>query len=772
MICRVRHGRPAIEMLRSTGRHPQVGHATGDDTGNAQPLGRESLLLGWLGTSEETVTNRNQLCKVGTRALVTRLRYDGLVGTSETLRSVLEAGSTSKRLDELSTARVIGQTALKVHAAQQKAGPGKAVGPITPGAVAIATNGDITLTPPDRQGALAYSAPETISGSSDRRSDVFSLGVMMWEALTHQRLFEAMNDAAVKAAVTERDITPPGEINANIPAELSAICMKALARNPADRYQSTKVMAVEIEEMLSEAGYEDNNEQVAAYMAELPKQREGAKAKLPAPHVAKPITSSPPMAIPKVSSPTSPPPSVLATPPSPSPAMTMLGTAPGPMPAAPAPVAVGSAPMAPVLPATKSPSGSTPPIAAASADAAQPSTEAVAMTLTPPPGMTVAPSSAPAPREAPPYVPKSNGTNGAGASDTMPAAKPDPAAPHPAAIVALPSARRDPTDTGGRKSQELLGNWGWQTDSVAAIDDEDDYAPGQTSRKTLIYLIGGGLVLALVVTVIAVGFGGSKKKPEPAAAAKPANADMMATPEAPKPAAVVASAGSDVGSSADVGAGSNAEPVGSAAVATGPSPEQIAGSATEPKPEPVAVAPEPKVEPKPEPKPEPKIEPAPEPKIDPKTTKPDKIAKVEPKPDPKIDPKAAKTTKPDKIAKVEPKLDPKTTKVTKTTKPDKIAKIEPKATKTTKPDKADVETSYRNGIQQFARGDTNGALTSLRTSLAGNPNYPPTWRGLGLVFEKMGEKDQARAAFRRYLQLSPNAGDAEQIRSRLERLGS
>lgn len=67
---------------------------------------------------------------------------------------------------------------------------------------------------------------------------------------------------------------------------------------------------------------------------------------------------------------------------------------------------------------------------------------------------------------------------------------------------------------------------------------------------------------------------------------------------------------------------------------------------------------------------------------------------------------------------------------------------------------------------------TSAALASLRTSLAGNPNYAPTWRGLGLVFEKMGEKDQARAAYKRYLQLAPNAGDADQIRSRLERLGS
>ena len=46
-----------------------------------------------------------------------------------------------------------------------------------------------------------------------------------------------------------------------------------------------------------------------------------------------------------------------------------------------------------------------------------------------------------------------------------------------------------------------------------------------------------------------------------------------------------------------------------------------------------------------------------------------------------------------------------------------------------------------------------------------------TWRGLGLVYEKMGAKGQARSAFKRYLQLSPNASDADQIRERMDKLG-
>jgi serine/threonine protein kinase len=191
------------------------------------------------------------------------------VGTSETLRSVIDAGRTTKRLDELTTARVIGKIAEQLHAAHQKAGAGKAIGPIAPTAIAIASTGALTLEL--GPASLGYSSPElTSGGTADRRSDVFSLGVVMWEALTHQRLFDAMNDAAVKVAIQGREIASPSELNANIPAELSAICMRALARTPADRYQSAKVMAVEIEEFLNEAGYADNDELLAMYVAGMP----------------------------------------------------------------------------------------------------------------------------------------------------------------------------------------------------------------------------------------------------------------------------------------------------------------------------------------------------------------------------------------------------------------------------------------------------------------------------------------------------------------------
>ena len=99
-----------------------------------------------------------------------------------------------------------------------------------------------------------------------------------------------------------------------------------------------------------------------------------------------------------------------------------------------------------------------------------------------------------------------------------------------------------------------------------------------------------------------------------------------------------------------------------------------------------------------------------------------------------------------------------------THEPPRVARVEPPRPR------VDVEAAYKQGLQLYMRGDTQGALSSLRSALAANPSYAPTYRGLGLVFEKLNEKDQARAAYRKYLQLAPNAGDADHIRNRLERL--
>jgi hypothetical protein len=86
------------------------------------------------------------------------------------------------------------------------------------------------------------------------------------------------------------------------------------------------------------------------------------------------------------------------------------------------------------------------------------------------------------------------------------------------------------------------------------------------------------------------------------------------------------------------------------------------------------------------------------------------------------------------------------------------------------PSGPDASALYKQGVQAFVRGDTKGALAALQKAKAVNPSFGPTWRVLGQVYRKLGEKGQAKAAFERYLSLEPRASDAAQIRQQMNQL--
>ncbi|HEX4419681.1 MAG TPA: protein kinase, partial [Kofleriaceae bacterium] len=196
--------------------------------------------------------------------LPTMGKPDSAPGDGLSLQAVIES---ARRLDELSCARAIGNVALAVHTAQKG---GQPLATLTPSAIILSADGDVKFIPGTGTGSPRYAAPEMLrGGTGDRRSDVFALGAVLWEALAHDRLFDGASDDAIKQAVLHFAFRPPSELNANVPAELDAICKKALARDPADRYQSAKVMAAEIDAVLDDAGYPESNEQIASYVTKL-----------------------------------------------------------------------------------------------------------------------------------------------------------------------------------------------------------------------------------------------------------------------------------------------------------------------------------------------------------------------------------------------------------------------------------------------------------------------------------------------------------------------
>src|SRR5204863_5805712 len=86
-------------------------------------------------------------------------------------------------------------------------------------------------------GTLRYMSPEQARGRDvDARTDIFSLGVVLYEMITRQPLFSGDNSADVVAAIIHKEPPPLGQLAPNAPAELERIVHKALAKDCRNRY--------------------------------------------------------------------------------------------------------------------------------------------------------------------------------------------------------------------------------------------------------------------------------------------------------------------------------------------------------------------------------------------------------------------------------------------------------------------------------------------------------------------------------------------------------
>ena len=98
------------------------------------------------------------------------------------------------------------------------------------------------------KGKFSYMSPEQCQSKPiDRRSDVFSIGILLYELSTLSKLFRGGSDFAVLQNIIEQPIPPPSTRVANYPPELEAIVMKALAKSPADRYQTAQALQLDLE---------------------------------------------------------------------------------------------------------------------------------------------------------------------------------------------------------------------------------------------------------------------------------------------------------------------------------------------------------------------------------------------------------------------------------------------------------------------------------------------------------------------------------------------
>jgi len=207
----------------------------------------------------------------------------------ESLADVIVASKKAPRLGIYSMVALVAECAEALHAAHTWCGmDGRPLSvvhrDVTPGNIIVLYNGDVKLvdfgvakargravvtgTDTRLKGKIGYVAPEQLDGhEADPRCDVFSLGIVLWEALTLRRLFWAPTEAAVVRAILSGRVTPPSQVMTTVPRELDAICQRALARRPDERYPTARAFCDDLRGFLREANYHDHERVVASFMS-------------------------------------------------------------------------------------------------------------------------------------------------------------------------------------------------------------------------------------------------------------------------------------------------------------------------------------------------------------------------------------------------------------------------------------------------------------------------------------------------------------------------
>ena len=120
------------------------------------------------------------------------------------------------------------------------------------------------------KGKLSYMSPEQCMGKPlDNRSDIFSMGVVLYEWLTGFKLFTGDSEVAILKSITEGKIYAPSYFKADIPEGVEAILMKALEKDRERRYQTAWEMQYDLDQFLSQYEFTPSNIHLSNFLKQL-----------------------------------------------------------------------------------------------------------------------------------------------------------------------------------------------------------------------------------------------------------------------------------------------------------------------------------------------------------------------------------------------------------------------------------------------------------------------------------------------------------------------
>lgn len=120
------------------------------------------------------------------------------------------------------------------------------------------------------KGKYGYMSPEQARGERlDHRSDLFNLGIVLYEMLVGERCFAGASDYSTLNLMREARVTPPTKINKSLPPELEAITLKALSRKPENRFQDALEFEAALADWARKSGNEVGDAQLGKFMREL-----------------------------------------------------------------------------------------------------------------------------------------------------------------------------------------------------------------------------------------------------------------------------------------------------------------------------------------------------------------------------------------------------------------------------------------------------------------------------------------------------------------------